>query len=58
MTEVYKVISTLKLSKSDSHDEISAKLLRDVAEEITPLTVIFNASISSGIFPEEVFQII
>ena len=46
ITEVCKMLCTLKLSKSGGHDEISVKLPRDVAEEITPpLTAIFNASV-------------
>ena len=36
------------------HDGIPRRLLRDGAEEITPsLTNFFNASINSGIFPDD-----
>ena len=53
-TRVYKLISTIKTSKSAGHDGIPAKLLKDAAEEIAPsLTAIFNASINSGIFPDD-----
>ncbi len=45
-TRVYKLLSTIKTSKSARHDGIPAKLLKDAAEEIAPsLTAIFNASI-------------
>ena len=53
-TEVFKLISTIKISKSAGHDRIPGRLLRDAAEEITPsLTNLFNVSINSGIFPED-----
>ena len=54
LTKVYKVPSTIKTSKSAGHDGIPGKLLRDAAEVIAPsLTAIFNASINTGIFPED-----
>jgi hypothetical protein len=54
LTKVYKLLSTIKASKSAGHDRIPGKLLRDAAEVIAPsLTAIFNASINTGIFPEE-----
>jgi hypothetical protein len=54
LTKVYKLLSTIKASKSTGHDRIPGKLLRDAAEVIAPsLTAIFNASINTGIFPEE-----
>ncbi len=53
-TRVYKLLSTIKTSKSAGHDGIPAKLLKDAAEEIAPsLTAIFNASINSRIFPDD-----
>ena len=54
LTKVYKLLSTIKTSKSAGHDRISGKLLRDAAEEIAPtLTALFNASINTGIFPDD-----
>jgi hypothetical protein len=54
LTKVYKLLSTIKTSKSAGHDRIPGKLLRDAAEVIAPsLTAIFNASINTGIFPED-----
>ena len=54
VTKVYKLLSTIKTSKSAGHDRISGKLLRDAAEAIAPtLTAIFNASINTGIFPDD-----
>ena len=51
LTKVYKLLSTIKTSKSAWHDRIP---VRDAAEEIAPsLTAIFNASINTGIFPED-----
>ena len=48
------MLSTIKTSKSTGHDRISGKLLRDAAEAIAPtLTAIFNASINTGIFPDD-----
>ena len=34
LTKVYKLLSTIKTSKSAGHDRISGKLLRDAAEAI------------------------
>ena len=54
ITKVYKLLSTIKTSKSAGHDRISGKLLRDAAEAIAPtLTAMFNASINAGIFPDD-----
>ena len=53
ITKVYKLLSTIKTSKSAGQDRISGKLLRDAAEAIAPLTAIFNASINTGIFPDD-----
>jgi hypothetical protein len=54
LTKVYKLLSTIETSKSAWHDRIPGKLLRDAAEVIAPsLTAIFNASINTGIFPED-----
>ena len=54
LTKVYKLLSTIKTSKSAGHDRIPGKLLRDAAEVIAPsLSAILNASINTGIFPED-----
>ena len=54
ITKVYKLLSTIKTSKSAGYDRISGKLLSDAAEAIAPtLTAIFNASINTGIFPDD-----
>ncbi len=48
------MLSTIKTSKSAGHDRIPGKLLRDAADVVAPsLTAIFNASINTGIFPED-----
>ena len=48
------MLSTIKTSKSAGHDRIPGKLLRDAAEVIAPsLSAIFNASINTGIFPQD-----
>ena len=50
--EILKVVQSLKPSKSCGHDEISVKLLKKIIFYIvSPLTHIFNLSLSSGIFP-------
>ena len=54
LTKVFKLLSTIKTSKSAGHDRISGKLLKDAAEVIAPtLTAIFNASINAGVFPDD-----
>jgi hypothetical protein len=55
LTKVYKLLSTIKTSKSAGHGRIPGKLLRDAAEVTAPsLTAIFNASrLYTGIFPED-----
>ncbi|CAB4034888.1 Hypothetical predicted protein, partial [Paramuricea clavata] len=54
LTKVFKLLSTIKTSKSAGHDRISGKLLKDAAEVIAPtLTAIFNASIHAGVFPDD-----
>ena len=53
-TDVFKLLSTIKLSKATGHNRISPKLLKDSAGVIAPtLTKIFNQSITTGIFPED-----
>ena len=54
LTKVFKLLSTIKTSKSAGHDRISGKLPKDAAEVIAPtLTAIFNASINAGVFPDD-----
>lgn len=54
VTAVYKLLSTIKTSKSTGHDGISGKLLKDSADVISPsLTFIFNTSINAGVFPDD-----
>lgn len=50
--EVFREILRLKPSPSCGFDNLSAKLLRNCAEEITlPLTSMINNSFQSGVFP-------
>ena len=52
--EIQKIINKLGSRKSAGHDNIRADLIKCVASEIAkPLSIIFNASLSSGIFPDE-----
>ena len=52
--DVFHSLTTLKISKSCGHDKIPPKLLKDSAIVIAPfLTHIFNQSINTGIFPED-----
>merc|ERR1712240_358922 len=51
--EIYKLINKLKNKKSSGFDELSARFLKLCAPYIsTTLAIIFNASISSGIYPD------
>jgi len=50
--ELQKIISSLKSKSSHGIDEISTKLIKEIAPYIlTPLVHILNISLSSGIFP-------
>ena len=52
--EVYKVLSTLNPSKSPGPDEVTSRLLKDLALELAgPLTCLFNKSMASGQFPDK-----
>ena len=52
--EVKNVILKLNTSKATGYDRMSPKLLKDSAEIIAEsLTVIFNKSIETGIFPDD-----
>ena len=51
--DVIKIINTLKSKTSLGIDGLSTKLLKDIKHEIaTPLTLIINQSLSTGIFPD------
>ena len=51
--EVAKFIQQLPMKTSSGHDSISNVLLKSIGEHLlTPLTRIFNDSISMGIFPD------
>ena len=45
-TEVYKLISAIKMSKSAGHDRIPGGLIKDAAEKTRLLTNLFNALIN------------
>ena len=47
------LLSTIITSKSAGHDGIPDRLLKDAVERTPSLTAIFNASINSGIFPND-----
>ena len=50
--EVFRLLSCLTISKATGLDQISAKVLKIAAPAITPsLTLIFNQSIRTGLFP-------
>ncbi len=52
--EVYKILSSIDVSKSTGHDGISNKLLKDSADIISySLSLIFNTSINTGVFPND-----
>ena len=52
--EVYKILSSIDVSKSTGHDGISNKLLKDLADIISySLSLIFNTSINTGVFPND-----
>ena len=53
-TEVYKYLSNVKPTKSTGYDKIPPKLIKGAAGVISKsLPIIFNKSIISGIFPED-----
>ena len=50
--EILKIVKRLKPSRSSGHDEISVYILKKIIKQITtPLSYIFNLSLSSGICP-------
>ena len=51
--EIEKIIKSLKNKNSSGYDDISNKMLKRIYPSIIPaLEIIFNKSLSSGIFPE------
>ena len=53
-TDIEKIINSLPAKTSSGHDEISNKLLKDLNCTISyPLSIIFNQSLETGIFPEK-----
>lgn len=52
--EIVKIIESLKNKNSSGYDKINNKLLKQIKMEISyPLEIIFNKSISEGIFPNK-----
>ena len=52
--EVIEIIKNLDAKKSPSHDHIPILIIKKLANELsTPLTYIFNLSLSSGIVPDQ-----
>ena len=51
--EIKQLIYSLKIPKSPGYDNIGASLIKDVVEGLVrPLAYIYNLSIETGIFPE------
>ena len=52
--EIIKIIDSFDQNKSPGHDEISNFLIKKNAKEVsTPLTAVFNLSITKGIVPKD-----
>ena len=52
--EVFEMLSTLDTTKSSGHDEISTKMLKETALNMTPaVTKLFNMLINLGVLPDE-----
>ena len=52
--EVLKIINRLGGRKSAGHDDIKSDVIKQVAKEIaSPLSMIFNTSLSTGIVPDD-----
>jgi len=52
--EVFEMLSTLDTTKSSGHDEISTKMLEEIALSMTPaVTSLFNMLISLGVLPDK-----
>lgn len=53
-TEIVKIIHKMGSKKSAGHDNIKVDLIKTVANEIAkPLSIIFNSSLCSGVFPDD-----
>ena len=53
-TDIEKIISALPAKTSSGHDGISNQFLKQLNISISyPLSIIFNQSLSSGVFPEK-----
>ena len=51
--EILEIVRSLKSTKSTGHDELSVSLLKQIVHFIaSPLSHIFNLSLSQGIFPD------
>ena len=51
--EIYEIINKLGSNKSPGYDGIHPGLIKKVANEIlSPLSIVFNISISTGIVPD------
>ena len=52
-TDIKKIINSLPAKTSSGHDGISNKLLKELNYTISyPLSIIFNQSLATGTFPE------
>ena len=52
--DVIKLLSGLRIDKSPGPDQLHPRILREVADQIsTPLTMIFQWSISQGVVPQQ-----
>ena len=52
--EIAAALRSLDVSKATGPDEISARLLKETAEQIAPsLTLLYNKSLETGVFPDE-----
>ena len=52
--EVVAALRSLDVTKATGPDEISARLLKETADQIAPsLTLLYNQSLNAGVFPDE-----
>ena len=52
--EVVAALRSLDVTKASGPDEISARLLKETAEQIAPsLTLRYNQSLNTGVFPDD-----
>ncbi|KAJ0170785.1 hypothetical protein K1T71_013557 [Dendrolimus kikuchii] len=51
--EIYKIIKTLNKTNAVGYDEVSTKIIKECATELTPIiTYLINQSFEEGIFPD------